>query len=95
MALRFETKKPRVQWAGVALDIVGAATGGGMSSDYFGRARVFAFNEAGKHHVMEAVESEEVAEDRRAAIERDYERLSLLDWCEKYDLPRRFAEGRP
>jgi hypothetical protein len=26
MALRFETKKPGVQWAGVALDIVGAAT---------------------------------------------------------------------
>jgi len=92
MALRFETKKPGVHWAGVALDIVGAATGGGMSSDYSGKPRVVAFNDAGKHHVMDAVESEEFAEDRRAAIERDYELLSLQTWCEKYGVPIRFAE---
>jgi hypothetical protein len=39
MALRFETKRLGVQWAGVALDIVGAATGGGMSSGYSGKRR--------------------------------------------------------
>jgi hypothetical protein len=92
MPLRFETKKPGVHWAGVALDIVGAATGGGMSSDYSSKAKVVAFNGAGKHHVIEAVESEELAEDRLAAIERDYELLSLQAWCQKYDVPRRFAE---
>lgn len=92
MALRFETKKPGVQWAGVALDIVGAATGGGMSSSYSGKAKIVAFNDAGKHHVLEAVDTEEVAEDRKAAIERDYELLSLETWCQKYNVPRRFAE---
>jgi hypothetical protein len=91
--LRFETKKPGVQWAGVALDIVGAATGGGMSSSYSGKAKVVAFNDAGKHHVLEAVDTEEVAEDRRAAIQRDYELLGLQAWCQKYDVPPRFAEG--
>jgi hypothetical protein len=92
MGLRFETKKPGVRWAGVALDIAGAATGGGMSNNYSGKAKVVAFNEAGKHHVMVAVESEQVAEDRKSAIERDYELLSLQAWCNKYDVPRRFAE---
>ena len=93
VALRFETKKPGVQWAGVALDIVGAATGGGTSSSYSGKAKIVAYNEAGKHHVLEAVDTEAVAETRRAAIERDYELLSLQAWCEKYSVPTRFAEG--
>ncbi len=93
MALRFETKKPGVQWAGVALDIVGAAIGGGMSSSYSGKAKIVAFNEAGKHHVLEAADTEELAEDRMAAIERDYDLLSLQAWCEKYKVPTAFAEG--
>jgi hypothetical protein len=93
VALRFETKKPGVQWAGVALDIVGAATGGGMSSRYSGKAKIVAFNEARKHHVVGAADSGELAEDRRAAIERDYELLSIQAWCQKYKVPTRFAEG--
>jgi hypothetical protein len=92
MALRFETKKPGVAWTRVALDVAGAAAGGTMSSGYSGNAKVIALNQAGKHHVLEAVESEEVAEDRRTAIERDYDLLGLQSWCEKYNVPRRFAE---
>lgn len=64
-----------------------------MSSDYSGKAKIVAFNEAGKHHVMEAVDTQEVAEARRAAIERDYELLSVQAWCEKYNVPTRFAVG--
>ena len=36
-----------------------------MGSSYSGKAKLVTFNEAGKHHVMEAVESEEVAEAQR------------------------------
>ncbi len=93
MALRFETKKPGVHWTGVALDIVGAATGGGMSSNYSGKAKVVAFNDSGKHHVLEAVDSEQMAEDLRAAIERDYELLTSEAWSEKYHVPVSFVEG--
>ena len=83
MALRFETKKPGVHWTAVALDIVGAATGGGMRSSYSGKAKVVAFNDSGKHHVLEAVDSEQMAEDLRDAIERDYELLSAQAWSDR------------
>jgi hypothetical protein len=82
MALRFETKKPGIRWGEVALDLVGAANGGRVGS-YLGKAKVVAFNEAGKHRVLEAVDSEQVAEDRRVAIQRDYDLLSIEAWCEK------------
>jgi hypothetical protein len=93
VTLRFETKKPGIHWVGVAADILGAATGGGMSSDYSSKAKVVAFNEAGKHHVMEAVDSEDMAEDLMAATERDYALLTIEAWCEKYDIPMSFADG--
>jgi hypothetical protein len=51
------------------------------------------FNEAGKHRVLETVDSEGVADDRRVAIQRDYDLLSTEAWCEKYDVPTSFAEG--
>jgi hypothetical protein len=92
VALRFETKKPGIQWVGVALDLVGAATGGGTSS-YSGKAKVVALNDAGKHRVIEALDSEQIAEDRRAAIQRDYDLLGTEAWCQKYDVPTSFAEG--
>lgn len=92
MALRFETKKPGVQWVGVALDLMGAATGGGISG-YSGKAKVVAVNEAGKHRLLEAVDSEQAAEDRKRAIQRDHELLSIETWCDKYDVPISFAEG--
>lgn len=47
MGLRFETKKPGIRWATVALDIGGAAYGGRPSSNYSGKAKVVAFNESG------------------------------------------------
>jgi hypothetical protein len=93
IALRFETKKPGIQWAGVTIDLMGAATGGGTSSSYSGKAKVVVFNEAGKHRVLETVDSEGVADDRRVAIQRDYDLLSTEAWCEKYDVPTSFAEG--
>jgi hypothetical protein len=92
VALRFETKRPGIQWVGVTLDLVGAATGGGTSS-YSGKAKVVAFNDAGKHRVIEALDSEQIAEDRRAAIQRDYDLLGTEAWCQKYDVPTPFAEG--
>lgn len=92
MTLRFETKKPGIQWAGVAVDLAGAAFGGGISN-YSGKAKVVAFNEAGKHRVLEAVDSEQAALDRMAAIQRDYDLLSAEAWCDKYDVPISFAQG--
>jgi hypothetical protein len=92
VALRFETKKPRIQWVGVALDIVSASTGGGTSS-YSGKVKVVAFNDAGKHRVIDAMDSDQDAEVRRVAIERDYDLLGTEAWCQKYDVPTSFAEG--
>jgi len=83
MALRFETKKPGIQWAGVTIDLMGAATGGGTSSSYSGKAKVVVFNEAGKHRVLETVDSEGVADDRRVAIQR----------TTTYSAPRRGARN--
>jgi len=93
MALRFEIKKPGVKWTGVAVDLVGTATGGGTSGNYTGKTRVVAFNEAGKHRILQAVESERIAEDRRMAIQKDYELLGMEAWCRKYEVPISFAEG--
>jgi hypothetical protein len=93
MALRFEIKKPGVKWAGVAVDLVGAATGGGTSGNYTGKTKVVAFNEAGKHRILQAVDSERIAEDRKVAIQKDYELLGVKAWCTKYDVPTSFAEG--
>jgi hypothetical protein len=93
MALRFEIKKPGIRWAGVAIDLVGAATGGGTSGSYTGKTKVVAFNEAGDDRILQTVDSERIAEDRRAAIQRDYELLSIEAWCRKYDVLISFAEG--
>jgi hypothetical protein len=64
----------------------------GRGSLSTGKAKVVAFNDAGKHHVLEAVGSEAMAEDRKTAIERDYKLLGLEAWCEKYNVPKRFVE---
>ena len=56
-------------------------------------AKVVAFNEAGKHRVLEAVDPDQTAEDRMVAIQRDYDLLSTEAWCEKYHVPTSFAEG--
>jgi hypothetical protein len=93
MALRFEIKKPGIKWTGVAVDLVGAATGGGTSGHYTGKTKVVAFNDAGKQRILQSVDSERIAEDRRVAIQNDYQLLSIEAWCRKYEVPTEFAEG--
>jgi hypothetical protein len=92
MALRFEVKRPGIQWVNVAADLATAAAGGGVSN-YSGKAKVIVFNGAGKHRVLESVDSEREAEERMSAIQRDSELLSTSAWCEKYDVPLSFAQG--
>jgi len=92
MSLRFEIRKPKIQWVNVVGDLVGAATGGGTSSNYSSKAKVMAINDAGRRRAVGAADSEQSAEDRMVAIQADYESLSISMWCQKYDVPDSFAQ---
>jgi hypothetical protein len=65
----------------------------GWDQQLLREAKVVAFNDAGKHRVLEALDSEQIAEDRRTAIQKDYDLLGTEAWCQKYDVPTSFAEG--
>ena len=77
----------------MALDLVIAAGGPPQASDYSGKVKVLAVNDAGTHRLVEAVDSEGEAEERLVVIQRDFELLSIPAWCKKYDVPISFAEG--
>jgi hypothetical protein len=94
MALRFETRQPKVRWGRVAVDlVVGPIIGGGVAGSYSGNANVMAVNDVGKFQVVEAVDPTLSVEDRMTEIQRDYDLLSTQAWREKYNVPVPFANG--
>jgi hypothetical protein len=94
MALRFVTTESKTRWDKVALDLVlGNLLGGGVVSSYASNPKVVAVNDAGQAKVIETVDTALSVDDRLDDIQRDYDLLSIEEWCEKYDVPVPFAEG--
>jgi len=69
--------------------------GGGFESYSSARGpSVLAKNPRGEECVIEVTKTVEEAQQRAAAIEEDYRRLSTEDWCSKYRVPASFIAER-
>ena len=50
-------------------------------------------NRTGEKRVVEVTKTMKEAQERAAAVEQDFETLSVSEWCERYDVPGSFVTG--
>ncbi len=48
-------------------------------------------NRTGEKRVVEVTKTMKEAQDRAAAIEKDFKTLSTSEWCKRYDVPVSFV----
>jgi hypothetical protein len=69
--------------------------GGGFKPYSSGRGpSVLAKNVRGELCVIEVAKTMADAQDRATLIEEDFRRLSIEDWCSKYNVPASFVSGK-
>ncbi len=93
--LRFqvtEAIKGKLSWRTYFQDKFRPAFGGGFKSYSSARGpSVVATNVRGDECVIDVTNTMEEAQERAAAIEGDYDRMSTEDWCSKYNVPLSFV----
>lgn len=91
--LRFKAMKSKVSWGTYFQDLMRPRFGGGFKSYSGGGPSVVAENRTGEKRVVEVTKTMKEAQERAAAVEQDFETLSVSEWCERYDVPGSFVTG--
>ena len=94
--LRFGVERAKINWGTFFQDMMRSGRGAASSQfeSYSGRGpSVVAHNAKGEKRVIQVTKKLKDAQDRAAAVEKDFRTLSTEDWCERYDVPISFVSG--